>query len=282
MIASSVFGVEADSPEVLAALLADGKKIVNFNDEDDEGELGDPISEAILEHMDQDNKRDFDDVEKAVKHKRKTARIAHLKNLIWRAKAKAKTKGRGRGRGKGKGKGEGGGAVVVELPVDGGGDGDEPLPAPAVAVAPPPVLAPVVVVPPPPAAAAEEGAGNVSISWGKFNIVHRQAAADRSESYFGKCPYHQRDNSSCGTGWLYCTREITVGKGMGHGLDSAQTLRKLKEWLISGDPLDFQRKEHMKMYRQRTLDPNALMGDAELEQKRIDNWDVLVLAAAFE
>ena len=91
MIASSVFGVEADSPEVLAALLADGKKIVNFNDEDDEGELGDPISEAILEHMDQDNKRDFDDVEKAVKHKRKTARIAHLKNLIWRAKAKANT-----------------------------------------------------------------------------------------------------------------------------------------------------------------------------------------------
>jgi hypothetical protein len=48
----------------------------------------------------------------------------------------------------------------------------------------------------------------------------------------------KKERSGCTTGELYCSREVTVGKRFGAGLNEEETLRLLKQWCVIGDHYD--------------------------------------------
>eukprot|EP00959_Pyramimonas_sp_CCMP1952_P110109 2303731-Pyramimonas_sp.AAC.1 len=108
--------------------------------------------------------------------------------------------------------------------------------------------------------------------WGKFSLTQRMETVTHPGSWYCRCPYHPREVSACGTGYLYCTKEITIGRGSGLGLTSEQVVRKLKQWCIHGPPAGSDRKSHMKLCR-KAGPPHELLDDDALNRARAELWD---------
>ena len=83
----------------------------------------------------------------------------------------------------------------------------------------------------------------------------------------------KKKRSGCTTGELYCSREVTVGKGYGLGLNEEETLRLLKKWCVVGPMPDKPRKDHMTIMRRR-VQPRDLKTNQQLDELR-RLWDPL-------
>ena len=80
-------------------------------------------------------------------------------------------------------------------------------------------------------------------------------------------PIVKKERSGCNTGEFYCSREVTVGKGYGAGLNEEETRRLLKQWCVTGPMSDQPRKEHMKLMRLR-VHPLDLKTNQQLDELR--------------
>ena len=170
------------------------RQVDGIDSDEDYADLADPRIEMLLESECMDT-ADFEDFSRAVKKKRKLARVQFLQGRI----AATRSRGRGRGRGRGKGAGKGPDPPDVDLvPVPVPDIDLEPVPVPAVDIEPVPVP---VGGPPVP---HEHG---ISGLWGKFIVGHRLASEVRPESFWGRCPLHLAGTSRSGLAKLFCTKD---------------------------------------------------------------------------
>ena len=212
-------------------------------------DLADPITELVFDQIDGAGE-DFPDFKKSINARRTRQRMQYLR--------------RGRGTGKGKGRGKQKGEVLVVEP--------PPPEQPPPQEGHPDIEQPLPEVP----AAHGDGAGE-SFNWGTFRITHRPGLAPRPGRYYARCSYHEKELSATATGFLYCTKEITIGKGAGKGLDEAQVLRRLKQWCVEGDP-DTDRKDHMRLHRS-PIESGEIFDDAMLDSVRVDRFDFRPIVA---
>ena len=157
----------------------------------DDSQLIDPITAMIMESDCMDT-ADFEDFGHAIKKKRKRDRLRVLERRVG-----ARAKGRVRGKGRGKG-------AVDEPPLFDWGIAFQP----EIDV---PHVAPVHPVP-------EVHPGH-SEMWGKFRIHRRQTCPMRPVSFSARCPFHEPGQSRTGLSLLFCTKEMTVGRGACSQLD---------------------------------------------------------------
>jgi hypothetical protein len=109
--------------------------------------------------------------------------------------------------------------------------------------------------------------GANTFSWDGFTITKRLPGVHHVAGWYASCPYHEKERSGCNIGELYCSREVTVGRGYGAGLNEEETLRLLKEWCVTGPMPDQPRKEHMKHMRLR-VQPRDLKANQRLDELR--------------